>query len=219
MFLKTSICSTITLLNPTSEVWTLYCSIFGLTISAMARPRKVKRRPNQKQIKETASVVIDDATAVPNEAATLDKPFVPPKLIRDEKSSIETSWSNAQMSTVDKPKTRTDSISMTDCDTMARAQLLASLESTIPSPNRVRISVSGISTRGHESQPSAGVQKVSHSAVAAWSIGAGVIILVALLVVLMFSMDMERSLLHWNPRKPGVPPPITVHLPRLSHQI
>ena len=161
----------------------------------MARPRKVKKRSSQKQIRHTASVAIDDATVVADDAATLDAPFVPPKLIRDERSSIDTASGNVQAPAMDDTNSRAESMSTKELDDMARKQLLASLNSTIPSPEKVRVSVSSIPARGHESRPSGGLRKVSPSRVATWSILIGSAMLVAFLLAVLLSMATEESLL------------------------
>ena len=158
----------------------------------MARPRKVKQRSSQKQIRDTASVVIGDPTAVAVKAATLDRPVVPPRLIRDERSSIDTSSSNVRTHAIDDTKPRAESMSTTELDDMARKQLLASLNSTIPSPKKLRISVSSNSTRGHESRPSGDLRKVSRSRVATWSILMGSAMLLALLVAFLLSKATEE---------------------------
>lgn len=161
----------------------------------MARPRKVKKRSSQKQIRDTASVVISETTAVTDDVATLDRPFVPPRLIRDERSSIDTSSGSVQNIVMDYIKPRAESISIAELEDMASKQLLASLNSTIPSPKKVRNSVSSISARGHESRPSGGLRKVSPSRVATWSILMGSAILIVLLVAFLLSMATEESLL------------------------
>ena len=161
----------------------------------MARPRKVKKRSSQKEIRDTAAAVISEATAVTDDVATLDRPFVPPRLVRDERSSIDTSSGNVQTPAMDDTEHRVESMSMTELDDMARKQLLASLNSTIPTPKKVRNSVSSISARGHESRPSGGLPKVSPSRVDTWSIFMGSAILIALLVAFLLSMAIEESLL------------------------
>ena len=161
----------------------------------MARPRKVKKRSSQKQIRDTASIVIGDATAVADKIATLDRPFVPLRLIRDERSSIDTSSSNVQTPGIDATKPRAESMSTTELDAMARKQLLASLNSTIPSAREVRIPVSSNATRGHESRPSGGLRKVSRSRVATWSILMGSAMLIALLMAFWLSKATEESLI------------------------
>ena len=161
----------------------------------MARPRKVKKRSSQKQIRDTASVVIGDATAVADKIATLDRPFVPLRIIRDERSSIDTSSRNVQTPAIDATKPRAKSMSTTELDAMARKQLLASLISTIPSAKEVRISVSSNATRGHESRPLGGLRKVSRSRVATWSILMGSAMLIALLMAFWLSKATEESLI------------------------
>ena len=161
----------------------------------MARPRKVKKGSSQKQIRDTASVVIGDPTAVAVKAATPDRPFVPPRLTRSERSSIDTSSANVQTPEIDDTKPRAQSMSTTELDAMASKQLLVSLNSTIPSPKRSRISVSSNSTRGYESRPSGGLRKVSPSRVATWSIWMGSAMLIVLLVAFLFSMAAEDSFL------------------------
>ena len=161
----------------------------------MARPRKVKQRPSQKQIRDTASVVINHATAVADNAATLDRPFVPPKLIRDGRSSIDTSSGHLRTPAMNDTKPRAESMSTTDLEDMASKQLLASLNSTIPSTKQVRTSISSSSSRGHESRPSGGLRKVSPSHVAKWSILMGSAMLIVLLVAFLLSVATEESLL------------------------
>ena len=161
----------------------------------MARPRKVKKRSSRKQIRHTASVATNDATVVADYAATLNSPYVPPRLIRDERSSIDTSSGNVQAPEMVDTKPRVESMSTTELDDMARKQLLASLNSTIPSPEKVRFSVSSTSARGHESRPSGGLRKVSPSRVATWSILMGSAMLVAFLVAVLLSMATVKSLL------------------------
>ena len=161
----------------------------------MARPRKVKNRSNQKQTRNTASVVIGDATAVGDKTATLDRPFVPPRLIRHGRSSVNTSSSNEQTPAIDDTKSRAESMSTTELEAMASEQLLASLNSTVPDSKKVQISLSSNSTRGRESRPSGGLRKVSRSRVATWSISIGAAMLIALLVTFWLSMATEESFL------------------------
>ena len=160
----------------------------------MARPRKVKQKPSQKQIRDTASVVINHATAVADYAATLDRPFVPPGLIRDGRSSIDTSSGDLRTPAMNDTKPRAESISTTELEDMARKQLLASLNSTISSAKQVQISIFSSSSRGHKSRPSGGLRKVFPSRVATWSILMGSAMLIALLVAFLLSVGTEEPL-------------------------
>ena len=178
----------------------------------MARPSKVRKRPSEKAVRDTASAATGNNTttaAVAHEAAaaaTLDDgPATPHKATKDNNNHKGyISSSKAQITAIDdddddddmKKKPRGDSISISisarELNAMATRQLLASLGSTVPVTTRVRVSLSSQSTRGGDkatAKPSIGFQKISPSAW--WSLLAGATVLSALLIALLPGMATE----------------------------
>ena len=152
----------------------------------MARSSGATRIRRKQVIRDPVRVATGDATAVTG-TARFNGPIVCPQPTEDTEGCVGTSSSNAQSTPVDAMKPRADSISTTKLNDMATKQILAELEATLPSPKRVRISVSSITTNGHDSTLANGWQKISCSPVEAWSYFGEAMMLFVFLVALIWA--------------------------------
>lgn len=157
----------------------------------MARTSKAKKTRGQKAIRDTVKLAASDTTAVADAGAAFDPPMRRPNSVNDLEDCVGTSSSNAQFTGIDATKPRADSVSITELSDMATNQLLAELVSSVPSPKRVRVSVSSVSTNSHEPTLAPGSPKASSSSVEAWKYSGGAMLVVAFLVSLFMAWQQQ----------------------------
>ena len=152
----------------------------------MARSSGATRLRGKKDTRNPVRVATSDATAMTG-TVPFNRPIVCPQPTKDTGGCVGTSSSNVQSTLVDAMKPRADSILTTKLNDMATKQILAELEATLPSPKRVRISVSSITTNGHDSTLADGLQKISCLPAEAWSYSGGAMMLFVFLVALIWA--------------------------------
>ena len=103
----------------------------------MAGISKARKTRSRQSNKATATVATDDTKPETDTPTVDDGSNVRPKSIRKSGGRLSTSSSNAKNITINSSNSRASSISAIEIQAMVTRQLLAELESTIPSLRKV----------------------------------------------------------------------------------